>query len=251
VPHGVPFRQVAASLLVPGLGIYFRGPRFLGKVAMGFGALLALIFVQWLGYPAANVAFGLLLSLHVTSLVYLLEPRLAGARFSMRVLFSLIVLATLASLLYLPIRNGIQAHLFTPLRVEGRVVVVRKYFSLRALQRGDLLAYEFGESASAGFNVQGGVGLGPVLALPGDRVQFSGATFAVNGQLRPSLKRMPAKGEFLVPEKHWFVWPEVAISGHGDVPAEAVSATLLQLGTLPEDQLLGRPCQRWFWRRQQ
>ncbi len=218
---------------------------------MGFGALLALIFVRWLGYPAANVAFGLLLSLHATGLVYLLEPWLAGARFSMRILFSLIVLVTLASLLYLPIRNEIQAHWFTPLRVQGRVVVVRKHVSLGALQRGDLLAYEFGESASPGFNVQGGVGLGPVLALPGDLIRFSGATFAVNGQVRPSLEHMPAKGELLVPEKHWFIWPELAISGHGAVPADAISATLLQLGTLSEDQLLGRPCQRWFWRRQQ
>jgi hypothetical protein len=58
---------------------------------------------------------------------------------------------------------------------------------------------------------------------------------------------MPASGNLVVPEKHWFVWPETAINGHGYVPGDAVSTALLQIGNIPEDHCLGVPFKHWFW----
>ena len=61
---------------------------------------------------------------------------------------------------------------------------------------------------------------------------------------------MPETGELIVPEKHWFVWPDFAISGHGNVAEAALSAALLPMATVSEDQFAGKPFKRWFWRRQ-
>jgi len=250
LPSGVPFLRVVASLLVPGLGFYLRGLRLWGKAAMGFCALLALIFIVGLGFPIGNVAFGLLLSIHVTGVIYVFEPWLAGERFRTRLLFSGGLLLALAGFVYLPVRNLIQEEWLMPLRVKGRVVIVHRVAPPRALLRGAWIAYTVGDSGGHGLYVRDGFGLGPVLALPGDRVHFTKSALEVNGVPQPLLDHMPQVGEWVVPEKHWFVWPEVAITGHGNTPADAISATLQQLGTITEAQFVGRPFKRWFGRRQ-
>ena len=137
-----------------------------------------------------------------------------------------------------------------PLRVKGRVVIVHRLAHPRALARGAWIAYSIEGSGQNSVNVESGFGLGPVLALAGDQVRFTQSAFEVNGAPQPRLDNMPQVGEWVVPEKHWFVWPEVAMSGHGNVPADAISATLLQMGTISEDQFVGRPFKRWFGRRQ-
>ena len=250
LPAGVPFARVVASLLVPGLGFYLRGLRLWGKAAMGFCALLAFIFIVGLGSTAGNLAFGLLLSTHVTSLIYVLEPWLAGEKYRTRLLFSAGVLFALACFVYLPGRNLIQEEWLMPLRVKGRVVVVHRLAHPRALTRGTWIAYTIEGSGQNAVNVQSGFSLGPVLALAGDQVRFTKSAFEVNGVAQPRLDNMPQVGEWVVPEKHWFVWPEVAMSGHGNVPAEGIAATLLRVGTISEAQFVGRPFKRWFGRRQ-
>ena len=250
LPAGVPFSQVVASFLVPGLGFYLRGLRLWGKAAMGFCALLALVFFVGLGSTVGNLAFGLLLSIHVTSLIYVLEPWLAGERFRTRLLFSAAVLFLLACLVYLPARSLIQEEWLMPLQVRGRVVVVHRLAHPGALTRGAWIAYTIDGSGENAVYLLSGFGLGPVLALPGDRVRFTKSALEVNGDPQPRLAGMPEVGEWVVPEKHWFVWPEVAMSGHGNVPAEGIAATLLRVGTITEAQFVGKPFKRWFGRRQ-
>jgi hypothetical protein len=250
LPTGVPFFRAVVSLAVPGLGFYLRGPRLWGMAAMVFAALMALLFMVGLGYPVGNVAFGLLLSTHVSSVIYVFEPWLAGARFRVRLSFSFVMLFVLGALVYLPVRNFIQEQWLMPLRVKGRVVIVHRLANPPALPRGAWIAYAIEGSPGQGLYVQDGFGLGPVLALPGDRVRFTKSALEVNGDPQPLLDYMPQVGEWVVPQKHWFVWPEVAISGHGNTPANAISASLLQMGTITEDRFVGRPFKRWFGRQQ-
>jgi hypothetical protein len=61
---------------------------------------------------------------------------------------------------------------------------------------------------------------------------------------------MPQGGELVVPENHWFVWPELAINVHGNVGEGPISATMLQLAIISESEFIGKPFKRWFWRRQ-
>jgi hypothetical protein len=250
LPTGVPFFRAVVSLVVPGLGVYLRGPRLWGMVAMGFAALTALLFIVGLGLPVGNIAFGLLLSTHVTGVIYVFEPWLAGARFRVRLAFSFVMLFLLGALVYLPMRNLIQEQWLMPVQVKGRVVIVHRLAPPPALPRGAWIAYAIGGSRGEGLYVQDGFGLGPVLALPGDRVRFTKSALEVNGVPQPRLNHMPQAGEWVLPKKHWFVWPEVAISGHGNTPADAISASLLQMGTITEDRFVGRPFKRWFGRQQ-
>jgi hypothetical protein len=151
---------------------------------------------------------------------------------------------------YVPGLDFVQRHWFLPLQVNGRVVVVTRMRPSTAWRRGDRVAYSFAGHSEHQVIIHSGVGLGPVLAVPGDHVRFTASEFEVNGRAQPRLALMPTAGELVVPEKRWFVWPEVAISGHGNVPASDVAEALLRLCTISEEQFVGKPSHRWLWRKQ-
>ena len=244
------FCAIVGRLLVPGLAFSVRGSRVWGKVAPVTSGLLLAAFFVWLGHPAGNVAFGLLLSLHSTSIVYLCEPLLAETRLRGRIFFSMATLAMVGGLFYLPLRHLVQEHFFMPMNVNGRIVVVRAYASAATVQRGDWIAYSLSDAGGNGIYVRDGFGLGPVLATTGDQVSFTKTALEINGIRRARQVHMPDSGEWVVPENHWFVWPEVDISGHGYVGEAALSATLTRMAMIRKEQFIGEPFKRWFWRRQ-
>lgn len=257
LPEGLSASTFIASLLIPGLAFIVRKERLIGRaILLGYG-LLAIIFLIWLGYPVANLAFGLMLSAHATSIIFLLNPWLVDARFGFRIATSLILLLLVSGGVYAPLRNGLQTHFLMPLRIKENVVIVRIYSSPRSIRRGDRIVYSF-ESVSGGdahreggaVRVKAGFGLGPVLAVAGDRIRFTPEFYEVNGVGRPSLPHMPKTGETVVPEKNWFIWPEVAITGNGNAQEAVIATTMLQMATVAETQFVGKPFKRWFWRRQ-
>jgi hypothetical protein len=249
-PGPISVRAFLCGLLVPGLAFGARGARLWGRVAVAASGLLAGLFFVWLGYPAGNVAFGLLLSLHSTGVAFLCEPWLAGARLRTRVFFSLATLLALGGLVYMPLRHLLQERYCLPMNVAGRVVVVSTRASAASVQRGDWIAYSIGAEGDHGVYVSAGYGLGPVLAVGGDRVRFGPNGIEINGVSAPRRDHMPAAGEWVVPQNCWFVWPEVDISGHGNVGAAVLSERLLRMATVTPAQFVGKPFQRWFWRRQ-
>jgi hypothetical protein len=256
LPREMKIGEVVVAFFAPGVAVWLRGPRLWGQAALAGSAALFLIFIVWLGYPSATFAFGLLISLHCTGFVYYCSPLMAGEPFRSRLAFTLLILLAIGLLLYLPARNFVQGHWLTPLRMNDRVIVVQRSFQTRRVQRGDWVAYSFDENA-VGQNYHGGtvwlrngLSLGPVLALAGDRVAFSNNCFSVNGILHTNLPHMPQAGELTVPENHWFIWPNLGISGHGDVGEARVSSALLGLADVAETNFSGRPLRRWFWRKQ-
>ena len=250
LPGAVTAGRFIGGLLVPGYAFYARGERLIGRAVLLGCALLVATFFIWLGYPIANLAFGLLLSAHVTSVLFLLGPCLAGAHFGFRAASALMVVALIGGCLYTPVRNQIQKHFVMPLRIRERVVVVQTGSSSKAVWRGDWIAYALSREGGNESYVRGGLSLGPVLAVAGDRVRFTPGGFEVNGVRHPLLPHMPTSGEMIVAEKHWFVWPELAISGPGNMSEATISATTLQLAIVSETKFIGKPFKRWFWRRQ-
>jgi hypothetical protein len=257
LPDGVSAAAFTAGLLVPGLAFFVRKQRLIGQVvSLGYG-VLALIFIVWLGHPIANLAFGLMLSAHVTSVTFLLNPWLAGSRFGFRLATGLILLLVIGVGLYVPLRQELEAKCFIPLRIKNDVVVVQTFSTPNSVNRGDWIAYSL-DSLSVGdahrqggaVRTQAGIGCRVVLGVAGDRVRFTPQTFEINGVAQPRLPHMPVEAEFVVPEKHWFIWPELAISNPANAAEAAISATLLQLATVSEAQFIGKPFKRWFWRRQ-
>lgn len=251
LPREMTFGGLVASFLVPGLAVHIRGPRLWGKAALVSCGLLFLLFIAWFGHPAGNFAFGLLLSIHATGFVYYCSPLLQHEQLRSRLVFTLLALMAIGLLIYLPIRNVILQHWLVPLRLNGRVVVVQRQFPASAIQHGDWIAYRLSESGGGGIWVRSGMGLGPVLAMAGDRVEFSTNAFTVNGVAQPRLPHMPDSGAVTVPGKNWFVWPNFDISGgHGNVGENNISAAMLQMATISQAQFVGKPFKRWLWRRQ-
>jgi hypothetical protein len=238
------------SFVVPGLGFFLRGGRKLGLAACGVCLCLALVFVIFLGYPIANITSGLLISIHVSSIIYLLEPWLQSERLRTRIAVSLTTMLAVTTLLYLPLQHFIDEHWLRPLRLDDRVIVVRRHANLNALRRGDWIAYSFREDNRDRVFLHGGSDMARIIGLPGDEIIFKEGYFTVNGIAQTSSPYMPASGEWSVPKKYCFVWPGVAITRNRGVMKEAVSSMLLTIGKVPDDQMIGTPFRRWFWRQQ-
>ncbi|HEY5069169.1 MAG TPA: hypothetical protein VII37_05265 [Candidatus Acidoferrum sp.] len=257
MPNEMTVGGLIGSFVIPGLAVYLRGPRLWGQAALLACAFLFLFFIVWLGYPFGNYALGMLLSIHATGFVYYCGPYLLEKEFMFRIGFTIAVLIALGLMIYTPIRGAIQNHWLTPLRVKNHVVIVEKFASARGIKPGDWVMYSLNEASTGDAHGEGGavwvregVGWGPVLAMAGDRVTFSTNSFAVNGIEQPHRLHMPTSGELVIPEKQWFIWPDLGISGHGNAGEANISAVMLSLATVPESQFVGKPFKRWFWREQ-
>jgi hypothetical protein len=255
LPKEITIGGIILGLLIPGLAVYIRGPRLWGMVALSACALLFLSFFLWMGYPPGNYAFGLLISIHVSGFAYYCNAALQKEDFWHRILLTIAVLLGLGLLLYAPLRIAIQNYGVTPLRANGRVVIVGKFTPAGEIQRGDWVAYTisgyyFSNHRGQGFSNRNSLGLGPVLAAAGDRVEFSTGKFTVNGVSQSSLPHMPDSGTLIVPEKHWFIWPNLAITGNWNVGEANISSVMLQMAGVSENQFVGKPLKRWFWRKQ-
>lgn len=250
LPEGVSLLAFLGSLALPGYAFVARRERLIGRILMTGYALLTLIFIVWLGTPLANLGFGLMLSLHVTSIIFLLNPWLIQARLPFRIASGLMVLLVVGGGIYTPLREELESRWLLPLRVNGNVVIVQTLTAAQAVRTGDWLAYAIAPERGQGLYVHAGLGLRPVLAVAGDRIRFTPLALEINGVAQPRLAHMPTSGELVVPEKNWFLWPELAISNPGGAAEPALTATMLQLALVSERQFIGKPFQRWFWRRQ-
>ena len=257
LPQETTLGGMVLGILIPGLAVYLRGPRLWGMFALAACAILFLFFVVWLGYPSGNLAFGLLIAIHGSGFAYYCNPVLREKEFFARICYTLALVLAFGLLFYMPLRSIIQNRWLMPLSRNGHVFIVERSVAAGSVERDEWVMYSLPGSSAGNAHgaggavwVQSGFGFGPVLAMAGDRVSFGTDSFAVNGVERPRLPHMPQGGGLIVPEKNWFIWPDFGISGHGDVGEAVISATMLQLATVPEDQFVGKPFKRWFWREQ-
>jgi hypothetical protein len=251
LPKEITVAGLIAGILVPGLAVYLRGPRLWGQAAMAACALLFAVFIVWMGYPLGNYAFGLMLSVHTSGFVYYCSPWLSNEPFRHRIFFTISTLLGLGLFLYMPLRT----HWLLPLRVNGHAVIVEKFVMSGGVKRGDWVAYKlsgyfFSNHMGHGVLNQTSLGLGSVLAMTGDRVEFSTNQFTVNGVPHTHLPHMPETGNWVVPENHWFIWPNVAISGNWNVGEASISSAMMQMADVQEKQFAGKPFNYWFWRKQ-
>jgi len=247
--------NLALSLALPGYAFFALGRRALGWLFVAAYVLAALVFVAALGYPAASVCYGLLISIHATSIAFLEGVWLKTARFRFRLAATLCTLFVVWALIYAPLVDFAEHHWLLPLRLGDRVLIVQRRVAPRSIQRGDWLAYEIRADHATGDTetpvyLSSGIGVDPVLGLPGDRLRFTPQAVFVNDEAFPLVPHMPVGGELVVPEKVWFIWPSLAISGHGRVTEASISATMQQAAMVAQKQIIGRPFKHWFGRRQ-
>ena len=255
LPPSITWPGLFKCFLIPSYGFYLRGPRALGKNMMAICALLFLIFIAWLGHSAANIAFGMIVSIHVSGIVYYCDSFLREWTFGWRILFTIATLIGVGFLIYSPLRSAIQNHWLMPVQMNGRVIILEKSVSAAQIHRGDWVGYTLSGyrfSNHMGNGLWGGsqLGLGPVLAVAGDRVEFTATNFLVNGTPETPWPHMPTSGTVTVAPNHWLIWPTVSISGNWNAGENNISGAMLEMSDVPESQFIGKPLKHWFWRKQ-
>jgi hypothetical protein len=254
-PPGIPSPgNVFLSLALPGYAFFILGRRLLGCLVLPAYLIAAMVYVVALGFPAASIGYGLLISLHAISMVYLEGAWFKDSEFRLRFLLAFGTLFAVWGLIYAPLMGFVERHWFMPLRMNERVLIVHSGVAPESIKRGDWLAYEIPHTSLGGHGdnvvLHAGLDVAPVLALPGDRLRFTSKEFFVNGQAFPLAPHMPSGGEWVMPEKTWFVWPNLAIGGHGGVTEGTISATMQQVAMVTQERMIGRPFKRWFGRHQ-
>src|ERR1051325_658606 len=251
LPTGISPLQFLLSLFVPGTGFAVRGRRMWGAAVLGIYMLAGLLFLAALGRPLASVGFGLLLSAHAIGVFYVELLWLRNTSPPSQVITALATLAGVWVVIYLPLMTLAEKRWFKPLRGGDQVMIVSPRVNPASLQRGQWAAIAVREVNQTGLSVSSGVAWGPVVGLGGDRVQFGEKTFRVNGgEPRPLAPNMPTAGEVIVPENHWFVWPNLVISAHGIGATANGMGALMRAAMVSPDQFVGVPFTRWCGRRQ-
>jgi hypothetical protein len=246
-----PVQTFLLATLLPGFGFFCRGGenKWAKRVAFA-GVFLLLIALIWVGRSLGNIALMMLLSFHVTSVLYAVEPQLAASGLRFRIVFSLLVMLGFWTLIYGPIRGVVERHVFMPLNYRGKVVIVNPNFSPAGLKVGDMVAFEFQDAIrEANVVVRGGVALGPVLALPRDEIVFGPTRYYRNAASQVRLPNMPDDGRLLLEEKTWLIWPDIVTRG-GGATAATVSQAVLKQSVVTQERLKGKVFRRWFWWRQ-
>ncbi|MDQ6631642.1 MAG: hypothetical protein M3Y82_07770 [Verrucomicrobiota bacterium] len=251
------WRAFALSILLPGYAIRHYGFQAIGNLIISIYFTCVAIFLVWLGYTAASFSFSIMLSLHVSSICFLLSHLNLDSTLQARIASSLAVLIGVSFLIYLPARHVIEKFA-QPLRTHNRVIVVNPMASPKKLKRGNWVAYSVSGTQSSFNNsqahgtviLQDGFGLGKIAALPGDNVRFFTTNFLVNGVSFPRGARMPADGELVVPEKHWFIWPDLAMNMQGAAAEIQIQEILRNRSLVGQSNFVGAPYKHWFFRSQ-
>lgn len=250
LPESIPFRDFLMSLLIPGWSFLQSPWKIVGKAMLGAWALSGFIFVTLLGYFIADAAFGVMISLHVSSILYLLHRTFPVQVLGQRILLSLGVLLVVSQLIYGASVHWIQNHWLLPVKANGKVYVVHRSNSNRPWYRGHLAACRLEGTADHGVRIREGFILDRVLAEPGDRVEFQAGQYLVNGVVASSLPFMPTQGSIVLNEETWMVWPSLHRVSTYEVDRATISATVLPLSMVSREQFVGTPFRRWFWRKQ-
>ena len=192
----------------------------------------------------------MLMSIHTSSILYMNRRLTPDMELRKRIAWSLAVFALASLLVYQPLRQQVERRWFMPLRVGERVMVVKTSVSPGLVKRGDRVAYRINTSQGYRIRVDEGYGIGEVLAVTGDKISFQANGFSVNSVLRPRRAYMPSKGNLEVADGSWFIWPDLAISGHGEVGADMTENAMTKIAMVPRSNFIGVVFNRWWWRKQ-
>ena len=250
LPSSASVRRVALGLVLPGFAFAASGQRPLARAIFGSYALAATVFILWLGYSISSLALGVMISLHVSSVLHLTGRQSLKLGFRWRVVLSLMTFSVVYLAIYYPLQRQFEKRVAMPMRVGNKVVMVRTRQSAASVKRGDWVAYRIEPRSVDHFYLAGGLGFGRVQAVAGDRIVFTPQTAQVNGVEFPRRSYMPGDETWVVPEKHWFIWPESAISISGNPQNDAITRLMRESALVGESEFVGRPLRRWFWRRQ-
>lgn len=242
-------RRTLAAVLIPGLAFHYSGPRIVAKIIWIALPILLVAFLVGLGTFVAEVAFTLVISAHVTSVSHLMRPLMIRNRIWLQLVFGVVMFIGASVLVYIPARNWFHNHVAMPFTIRGQVIVINPRADVASIERGDLVAYRMGDWSYQNIVVREGMGLQPVLGLPGDRLVFRDGTVQINRSIHALSASSREWGTEVVPGFCWFIWPELEVSNRGVNPG-AVQQAIRGLAMVDQERFIGRPYRWWFFRRQ-
>lgn len=246
----LPLHQLVLAAIVPGCAPWLYGRKGLSVVLMASYTFLAIVYVVWIGHTAANLALGGLISIHSSGIVFLLERAEPDMQLGKRTLWGLLAFVIVWGTIYRPILRQLEARWFVPLRIGERVVVVKTGVRPEQIRRGDEVAYRLLARNTTSVRMREGLTFGRVMAVGGDQVMFRPDSVLVGNERHPRRERMPSDGTVIVPENHWYIWPQVNIGNYGNISAETIARALSESAIVAQADLVGKPYRRWFWREQ-
>lgn len=251
-------------LLLPGEPYRALGQSTLGRIffiAWWVWALVMLVFLP--SQTVVGLAVSGMTSCHASGLGFLyLRDREAEQGYPVGLLGKtvapLVAWLLCAFLIYWPGYKLFEYAVARPLYLpaENRSVVFNSLARAQDIREGDLVAYKMdGFRQYAGgevpVNVRGGLMLGRVIGLPGDRIEFGPDRIHVNGHSAERSTTMPTAGGVKVAPGTWVIWPAVNMRLYNfNLGAQNLQDAFLRLANVPQQNFIGRAFHRWFFQRQ-
>jgi hypothetical protein len=246
----LPLYKLLLGITLPGVSWLWYGRRIFSLVTITCYCLLVITFLIWIGYPAGTIPLAILMSIHTSSILYMNRRLTPRVELWKRIVWTLVVFGLVNLFVYQPLRRQMERRWFRPLLIGDRVLVVDPGVPPVPIKKGDWVAYQINSSRGDQTWVRAGYGVGAVLATAGDKISFQTNGFSINGVLQPRRDFMPAKGDLVVADGSWFIWPGVAITGHGNVGAYVTENAMTQLAMVPKSNYIGVLFHHWWWRSQ-
>jgi hypothetical protein len=247
-PGGISPFHILLSLLIPGYAFIAMGRRHIGRAVVTGYVLAAITFFVLLGFALANILFGLMIAAHAISILWILRLWIHQPPAWLKVGMVVTLLALLSMALYWPCLRYVEENWFMPLNTPKGVVVVKRGRAPAKVQVGEVIAYRINAAGAQGLRIADGFGIEPVLALGGDRIEFTPAAMLVNGQSLKKQRGMPDEGMFVVSGNGWFIWPNLDTRLNGAAGEAMLGAALLRLAIVSHDDFIGKPYRSWFGR---
>lgn len=247
---GFTVRQLIFGFTLPGYSFRLLGyPRLSHALAVGYGAAVVGFFVT-LGHLPSELCFATVVSAHATSITQTLTHNLILRTLLVRLLVTVATLGALFATLYNPAREWIYREWALPLEMREGVVLVNPGLDLKTVRRGELLAYQVPGTLQNGYARREGFGLDPVVALPGETIQFWPDWYEIDGTVKRSLPHMPKSGTLQLGQKEWLIWPRSVRISYNQADQKVIQDLILDMARVNEAHLVGRPYRHWFGRRQ-
>ncbi|MGE3311333.1 MAG: hypothetical protein AB7O66_15305 [Limisphaerales bacterium] len=249
-PGSIGPAKFLLGLLIPGFAFVLHQRLKIGAVLIAAWPVLFFLGLAFLGGTAGNLLLGLAMSIHATSIVHLVSPWLRDLAAWQRILASLASVGGLVVFGYLPLQELAYRKLFFPIISDQGAVVIRPTRDPAGIRRGDWIVHWLARYRGASVIIEEGTSFGPVLALPGETVEFTPTHLNVNGKSLPLQAGMPTDGSVSIPEGHWFVWARFGSIRNPAFAQGDLQSIRLDRSIVPTNSLRGRPYSRWFHRQQ-
>ncbi len=233
--------------LIPGYGYSLVGQRRLGQLMFSGWVVCGLLLVIFLASSFTGYLLIAMTSCHANGVGTLWMQCLKAIKkqklsLAFQILIPLVCFGVYLVLLYQPAFKGFQNTLASPQRIVplNKSVLINPRVAAFELRRGDFIAFHHAEIRTGNFLLRRGLLTGRVLALPGDRIEFTPHSVSINGQSLRREPSMPTEGKIVLRGKQWFVWPTVQFDGLDP----------LHFAVVDQTALMGRAYDRWCFFKQ-